>query len=559
MEKEYLFRYDTAMEFPLDESIETVNSLDSGNYLISNVQTPYAEVYAPEINFYIKNSSDDISKKIQNVKTLYDVRLAAYELAEDFDYTTPVGNKLIIVSDTEIKDLQEQFEKDNLVVIRVPTSSILDVNGQIGKLLVSLKKDDEHLEVETDQIMWHDAPYFAMKQSGVYDPNEIGLEEACKRVLDNYGEFSYKNIIKYDSTICQYHERQAEICGRCADVCPSVAIVKIDETKHLGFSDVDCHGCGGCISVCPSGALDYTQMNRDSFAEVASFYTDKISLIIPRKMSLDNLSCVLTENVLPFPIEGEKYLHEVHFLTLLQKSGNPIVFYTDLISKGTGDAIDLLNEIFARKYGKKAIYTCETTEELEQAFSELENIEECKFDMLDDGMMKREIFTHRLSHLVGEDDLGLVQTKEHIHYGTIKINQDACTLCLSCVGACNVKALTSHAEDNTLRFNPSMCTNCGYCEFICPEKDCLEVVYDEMYLDKNYFKQNIMATDTLFACVECGIEFATTKSIEKIAAIMAPIFAGDETKVRSLYCCADCKPKITMQAFLDQKNKSENV
>jgi len=559
MEKEYLFRYDTAMEFPLDESIETVDTLDSGNYLISNVHTPYAEVYAPEINFYINHSNDDLSKKIQNVKTLYDARLAAYELAEDFDHTAPVGNKLIVVSDTEITELQEAFEKDGFAVIRVPASAILDVNGHIGKLEVSLKKNDELLNVETDQILWADAPYFAMKQSGVYDTAAIGLDEACKKVRENHGEFTYKNIIKYDSTICQYHERQAEICGRCADVCPSVAIVKIDESKHLGFSDIDCHGCGGCISVCPSGALDYTQMNRDSFAEIADFYADKIPLIVPQKMSLENLNLSLKENVLPFPIEGEKYLHEVHFLTLLQKSGNPIVFYTDLISKGSGDAIDLLNEIFARKYGKKAIYTCETVEELEQAFLELEKLDECKFDMVDEGMMKREIFTHRLSHLVGEDDLGVVHTKEHIHYGTIKINQDACTLCLSCVGACNVKALTSHAEDNTLRFNPSMCTNCGYCEFICPEKDCLEVVYDEMHLDKNYFKQNVMATDTLFACVECGIEFATTKSIEKIAAIMLPVFKGDDAKVKSLYCCADCKPKVTLQAFLDAKEKGEKA
>ncbi len=559
MEKEYLFKYDSVMEFPLDESIETVNVLDSGNYLISNVQTSYAEVYAPEINFYINHSSDTLADKIQNVKKLYDVRLAAYELAEDFDYTTPVGSKLILVSDKNIETLEEQFIEDDFAVLTVPASDIVDVNGHIGKLVVSMKKGNNVLDVETDQIVWFNAPYFAIKQSGVYDPNDLGLEQACKKVHENNGEFSYKNFIKYDSTICQYHERQTEICGRCADVCPSVAIVKIDESKHLGFSDIDCHGCGGCISVCPSGALDYTQMNRDSFSEVASFYTDKIPLIIPRKMSLDNVNIALKENILPFPIEGEKYLHEVHLLTLLQKSGNPIVFYTDFISKGTGDAIKLIDEIFKRKYNKQAIFVCKNKEELKKAFEQIQSIPECKFDMVDNAMMKREIFTYRLAHLVGEDDLGVVRTHEHIHYGSIKINQDNCTLCLSCVGACNVKALTSHAEDNTLRFNPSMCTNCGYCEFICPEKDCLEVVYDEMYLDRNYFLQNVMATDTLFACVECGIEFATTKSIKKIAETLKPVFGNDEIKIRTLYACADCKPKIMMQAHINETMKKGTV
>lgn len=155
---------------------------------------------------------------------------------------------------------------------------------------------------------------------------------------------------------------------------------------------------------------------------------------------------------------------------------------------------------------------------------------------------------------MGADDLGVLKTGEHIHYGNITINQESCTLCLSCVGACNVRALTAHPEDNTLRFDPSICTNCGYCEVVCPEKDCLTVIKDELTLNSDYFKQNIMATDEIFKCVECGVGFATTKSIEKIASIMKPIFAGDELKIRTLYCCADCKPKIMLQAHVDERN-----
>ena len=62
-----------------------------------------------------------------------------------------------------------------------------------------------------------------------------------------------------------------------------------------------------------------------------------------------------------------------------------------------------------------------------------------------------------------------------------------------------------------------------------------------------------MAKDKLFACVECGKEFATTKAIEKIANMMGAIFAlSSETKKRTLYCCEDCKPKIMIkQGLLD--------
>ena len=51
---------------------------------------------------------------------------------------------------------------------------------------------------------------------------------------------------------------------------------------------------------------------------------------------------------------------------------------------------------------------------------------------------KREVFSHRLQKIVGNDDLGVIETGEHIHYAKVEVNQDTCTLCLVCVGACNV-------------------------------------------------------------------------------------------------------------------------
>jgi MinD superfamily P-loop ATPase len=129
---------------------------------------------------------------------------------------------------------------------------------------------------------------------------------------------------------------------------------------------------------------------------------------------------------------------------------------------------------------------------------------------------------------------------------------------LVCVGACNVGALIADAKDNTLRLNPSICTACGYCEVSCPEKDCLTIKRDVIELEPNWFKENILAQDKLFACVECGKEFATTKAVEKIAKMMAPIFSSDPVKERSLYCCADCKPKIMMQSYFDQKIQGLN-
>jgi len=556
MQKEYLFYSPSSLDFPLDDTIAVLNNLDESDYLISNEKSSNAQVYAPEINFYVNNTKDPINKQITNIKKLYDARANTYDLAQDMDYEQAVGKKLLIVSDKENEDeLVLNMGELGFTCIFLPASTIVDVNGTIGELKVSIRREDDIVDLDTDQIIWYDAPVFAMKQNGTFDPNVIGLDAAIEKIKENDGTYNYKNFVKYDSSICQYHERRDETCGKCAEVCPTIAILKIDEEKHLEFSNVDCHGCGGCISVCPSGALDYTQMPRLAMYEVSALYKDTTALIIPRKMQIEDLHVELKEGVLPLAIEGEKFLHEAHMISLIQTSGNPILFYTDFISKGTGDAIAIINEVFERKYAKKAVFVCMNKEDLENAMKDMVSIPECIYGINESDLRKREIFSARLAHLVGEDDLGVVETGEHVHYGNIIIKQDNCTLCLSCVGACNVGALTAHAEDNTLRFNPSICTDCGYCEFTCPEKDCLTVVKDEISLNPGYFKQNIMATDEIFKCVQCGVGFATTKSVEKIANIMKPIFLGDEIKLKSLYCCADCKPKIMLQAHVDQRGR----
>ena len=554
MQKEYVF-YDTVgIDFPLDEAIELVKSPCQGSYLVSNHPEAKALIYAPEINLYLQNSRDSIAQKIHNITKLYDVRAIGFDYAQDMDYSQEVGRNVLIVNDEHDQTaLKEVLTAEGYTVILLPSSMILDANGYIGGLELVIKKEDTLFDLNCDQILWWNAPQFAMKQSGVYDPAIIGEEAALAKLRANTGEYRYKNFISYDPAICQYHERRTEVCGKCAEVCPTVAILKDDDVKHLEFSHIDCHGCGGCISVCPSGALDYTQMPRMAFSQVSEYYKNSMALIIPHKMNLDALNVPLRENVLPLMIEGEKFLHEAHLLSLLQKSGNPIIFYTDFISKGTGDVIRILNEIFEKKYHKKAIYVCETPEELTRIFENIEAIPECKYDINENDLRKREVFSARLSHLVGNDDLGVVKTGEHVHYGDIVINEDKCTLCLSCVGACNVRALTAHPEDNSLRFNASICTNCGYCEVTCPEKECLSVIKDEISLKPKWFSQRIMAKDELFACVECGKEFATTKAVQKIAAIMTPLFMGNDVKIRTLYCCSECKAKLIFSASVASK------
>ena len=556
--QEFIYYNASGLDFPVSEQIFVTTNIEdtkNKNFLISNTNEIPSELTAQEIDFYIKNSQDNLSNKIKNVSKLYEIAAVKYDLALDIPLSAEISNNVLLITQN-----QEQYNKfissieaKDFELFSISEDIIKSISGNIGNLQVIVTDEDEDIALNVSQIVWFDAKQTGKERSGVFDTNLSNVDYIIEVVKKNINSYSYKKFTTYDSAICQYNERRVEICSKCEEVCPTVAITKDDKTKTLTFSQIDCDGCGGCVSVCPSGALDYAPTNRDSIFEMSKFYKETHPLIVPSKMNMQNLMINLKENVLPFAIEGEKFLSEVSFLTLLQMSGSQVVFYSDVLSKGTKDSIRILNDIYQKKYQKDAILVAMDKEELEDALNEVTFIEDSYFNFNQNDLKKREAFSQRLQKIVGTEDLGVVKTGEHIHYGRVLVNEANCTLCLACVGACNVDALFANESDFTLRVNPSLCTACGYCEVSCPEVDCLTIVSDEIELQPTWFKENILAKDKLFACVECGKEFATTKAIEKIANMMGAIFAlSSETKKRTLYCCEDCKPKIMIkQGLLD--------
>lgn len=560
--KEFVYYNSNPLDFPLSEQILVTNSLTdlSPDFIVSNSNDVSAELTAVEIDFYINNSKDKISSKMKNIEKLYELNAIRFDLAQDMVYSKEIENKVLIVCNQEEKS---KFLKaslpDEFDLFHVDESIIKSINGNIGNLSVIVDDEGNDVEILVDQIVWFDEQKEGMKQSGCFDPKKSSIDEVISTLRSNISSFEFKKFTTYDKNICQYHERREEICSKCEEVCPTIAIVKHDEEKHLEFSQIDCHGCGGCVSVCPSGAIDYAPSSRETLFEMSKFFKGHIPLIIPSKnMNIKDLKVELKENVLPFSIEGEKFLHEVSLLSLAQESGSQIIFYSDFLSKGTKDSISILNQIYQAKYGVDCIILAMNEKELIQALKDVQFVEGSRYTFNQTNQKKREVFAVRLAHLVENEDLGVVQTGEHVHYAKVNVKESNCTLCLSCVGACNVDALTANVDDNSLRINPSLCTSCGYCEVSCPELDCISLERDVIKLNPLWFKEEILAKDELFACVECGKDFATTKAVEKIAKIMAPIFKADPIKERTLYCCETCKPKIMMASYMKNPNEYNN-
>ncbi len=554
--QEYVYYTKEALEFPLHESIYVSNNLEeasNNSFLISNTNETNSEVIADEISFYIKNSKESLPKKIDNIKRLYDIALIRFDNAKDFPHSLQIENKvLLIANEDDSKQFLQKVQKDEFDLFHIDESILKSIDSNIGSLTVVVDSNNKDVSLQVDQIVWFNAKEEYLDRAGVFNLSENNIDEVLKSLRDNIVQVNYKNFTTYDSSICQYHERREDICAKCEDVCPTIAIIKDETKRHLEFSHVDCLGCGGCVSVCPSGALDYAPMDKNSLFEIIQFYKDTNPLIIPNEMGIENLEISLKQNVFPFKIDGKKFLDEVLLLSLVQTSGSQVVFFSDILSKGVSDSIRILNEIYQKKYGKDAVLIASNEDELQKALDEVSFIPNSSFNFNQQDMRKREIFSYRLKNLVGDNDFGKVTTGPNIHYGVVKVNESKCTLCLSCVGACNVDALIADANTFELKINPSLCTSCGYCEVTCAEEDCLSIEQDVIDLNPMFFKENVLAKDTLFACIECGKEFATTKAIEKVATMMKPFFASNPIKERTLYCCEDCKAKLMIkQGLLD--------
>ncbi|OCL82110.1 4Fe-4S dicluster domain-containing protein [Arcobacter porcinus] len=557
--QEYIYFNQAGLDFPLSEKIQvatTFEELKDNNFLISNTNEVKSEAIANEIDFYIKNSKDNLSSKIENVLKLYEINATKFDFAQDLDQSVNISNSLMIVYDNleDFKNFTKNINANEFDLYKVESKLIKEIKNSVGNFDVIVDAGDKDIVLNVSQIVWFNEN-LEKKRAGIYDPNISNIEEVLKTIRENLNGYKFRKTILYDKSICQYNERKDEICSKCAEVCPTNAITKDEENRRLVFDLVNCITCGECVSSCPSGSLNSGAFTKDSLYEISTFYKNTKPLIISSKSDIRNINVDLNEGVLPLYIIGDIFDESV-FLTYLQMSSSQIVYFSNDISKGTKDSIRIVNDIYMKKYGKLAIYLVSNEKELEDALNKQEFIENSYYNFNQNGMRKREIFSQRLQKLVANDDLGLVKTGENIHYGRVLVNDSNCTLCLSCVGACNVDALFANEADFSLRINPSLCTACGYCEAVCPENDCLTIKQDELELSPNWFKETILAQDKLFACVECGKEFATTKAIEKIALMMEPIFKTQSpAKARSLYCCGDCKPKIMIKEEMSKNAK----
>jgi ferredoxin len=175
---------------------------------------------------------------------------------------------------------------------------------------------------------------------------------------------------------------------------------------------------------------------------------------------------------------------------------------------------------------------------------------------------KRQVMFLALDHLYenSPDAESVIPLSPGAPFGTITIDKQACTLCLSCTSVCPSHAVFAGNEAPKLLFNENRCVQCGICASACPEQAI--TLQPRLLADAELRQRHVtLHEEEPLCCVSCGKPFATRSVVQNMLAKLENHWMfQDERAKRRLMMCDDCRvvdivqdPKAMSDNFNDQQ------
>jgi ferredoxin len=126
--------------------------------------------------------------------------------------------------------------------------------------------------------------------------------------------------------------------------------------------------------------------------------------------------------------------------------------------------------------------------------------------------------------------------------GTVAVDADKCTMCLSCVGACPEGALADNPQAPQLRFIEKNCVQCGLCAKTCPE-GAIRLEPRLWLADGGKARKQLRVLNEAqpYQCIRCGKPFGTLKAIESMIGKLAGHSMFQGAAAERLKMCGDCR------------------
>lgn len=401
---------------------------------------------------------------------------------------------------------------------------------------------------------------------GYLAPGRDALDqsEAARKLLALVGEFEKPRYFNYKASICAHSRNAIEGCNRCIDVCSTGAIaadgngVKVD--PHL------CMGCGGCATVCPTGAMRYAYPRVPEqgvgLKTVLQTYAaaggrDACLLFHAGADTLESLMALgrrgkgLPARVIPFEVHSVAALGLDLLLAAIAYGASECVIlspseepegYVEATRAQLGLGQTILGALGYRGEHLRLLQA-EDWPALEReawAWQAAQGVAApAAFALTEDKRTTLELaLEHLARHAPAKRDE--IPLPAGAPWGTVNLDKDKCTLCLSCVGACPASALMDSPDYPRLKFVERNCVQCGLCVATCPE-DALSLT-PRLLLTPEVRRERVLNEAEPFHCVKCGKPFGTRQMVDAMSARLTghSMFAGGDA-LRRLQMCADCR------------------
>lgn len=433
-------------------------------------------------------------------------------------------------------------------------------------------------------------PKMPMSQTpqGYFAPGKDPLEQALavNRLLELVGEFEKPKYFIYNEKVCA-HGRNGKVgCSACVDICSTGAITSLFKNGQ-GRVEVNpnlCMGCGACSTVCPSGAMRYNYPSvahqgkeLKTLATVFQAEAKKLNLPLAPSLLLHSLKAgthLLDDlgrfaHVLPKQYEGLLSFVLPYGIEHIASTG--IEMWLGALTYGFAEVILLLSGDEDPAYRMALEGQVQLANAILKAFGFDERIQLISAHSQDDVQLvshamrtmrqrgtlspictpasygfsnqKRETLEAALEYLQKQAKIPLPEVgatlPKHSLLGGLAINQDACTLCMSCVSSCPEGALIDNPDEPILSFIEKQCVQCGICTQTCPEQ-ALNLEPRLQTVERRKQKQTLNQAPA-FHCISCGKPFGTAKMVDLMLAKLGAHGAFAGAAMDRLKMCSDCR------------------
>ena len=482
-------------------------------------------------------------------------------------------------------DLSYQIDMDKCKSHRACVTACASIGA------ISFDRTERARDAEFDLILDLRAdPKMRMSQTpkGYFAPGKDPLEQALlvNQLLEMVGEFEKPKYFAYQDKICA-HGRNGKVgCSACIDVCSTGAIASVFKSGQ-GTVEVNpnlCMGCGACATVCPSGAMRYNYPSVShqgkelkTLATVFSAEAKKLNLPMAPSLLLHTLtagtqmidSLGRSAHVMPKQFEGLPAFVLPYAIEHIASTG--LDLWLGALSYGFAEVVLLLSGDEDPAYRAALEEQAQLANAILQAYGFDERIRLVMADAADDlqtlskamgslrqrgGLQaicspasfglsdqKRETLEAVLGHLEKQAKTALpeagVSLPKSSLLGGLAINNESCTLCMSCVSSCPEGALLDNPDEPILSFIEKQCVQCGICVQTCPEQ---ALALDPRLRKVEQRKQKVVLNETqAFYCISCGKPMGTSKMVELMLAKLGAHGAFAGAALDRLKMCSDCR------------------